>query len=332
MSEEREVISWTDEEAWLKCRAVDITSTESASLFGYQRKGAGGETAFELACRKDGKTGSRFKPSERTEIGKEIEWAIATRAARQFGVRVTHKTEYIRINSARMGASFDYEVIGITDDSIEDNRLRRAFGTLGPGLMEVKNVDSLIFRDQWNIGKNPEAAAIDEAPSHIEIQLQHQLEVCQLAWGAIVVFVGGNRIEIILRLRDAAVGYKLRLTIANFWEDLALGKYPPVTLPEDLSVIKLLNSHAEPGDVFDARGNDEIAGLLNDYLAAHKAEKAAGDRKDTAQAKLLQMIGKAERVVADNATISCGAVGPCAISYTRKGYRNFRVTQRKDQK
>lgn len=322
MTEQREIIDWTDEQTWLKARSMDITSTESASLFGFGR-----ETAFELACRKSGKTDSRFKPSERTEIGKEIESAIAKRVARMYGVEIRHKNEYMRIHSARMGASFDYEIVGITDSVVEDNRLRLSFGSMGPGLLEVKNVDRLVFNNEWTTGEAP------EAPEHIEIQLQQQLEVCEYRWGVIVAFVGGNHVEIILRLRDDQVGQVIRKKIQAFWENLEKGQFPPVTLPEDLGVIKLLHGYAEPGQLMDARGNQKINEILREYMAADEAEKKAKDLKDTAQAKLLQLIGDAEKVLGDVATISCGMVAPTVVpSYERKGYRYWRVTPKKAKK
>jgi hypothetical protein len=318
VNDQREIISWGDEQTWLTARATDITSTESPSLFGFGR-----ETGFELACRKDGKTESRFKPSERTEIGKEIEHAIAARAARMFGVVIKHKNEYMRIHSSRMGSSFDYEVVGISDDLIDDNRLRQAFGTMGPGLLEVKNVDRFVFKDEWQVGETP------EAPAHIEIQVQHQLEVSEYAWNCIVAFVGGNHIEIIIRLRDLAVGAAIRHKIGQFWHNLSHGQYPPLLLPEDLGILKQLHGYSEPGAVFDAREDDAVNDWIQVYMDASDDEKAAKDRKDTAQANLLQLIGEAERVVGASAVITCGMVGPCEIAYTRKGYRNWRVTPKK---
>jgi predicted phage-related endonuclease len=318
MNDQREIISWVDEQTWLTARAMDVTSTESPSLYGFGR-----ETAFELACRKDGKTESRFKPNERTEIGKEIEHAIAVRAARMFGVKIKHKNEYMRIHSARMGSSFDYEVVGISDDVIDDNRLRQAFGSMGPGLLEVKNVDRFVFKDDWQVGEDP------EAPAHIEIQLQHQMEVSEYAWGVIVAFVGGNHIEIVLRLRDQAVGAAIRHKIGQFWHGLSRGEYPPLLLPEDLGILKQLHKYAEPGAIFDAREDDAVNDWIQVYMDASADEKAAKDRKDTAQANLLQLIGEAERVVGASAVITCGMVGPCEVAYTRKGFRNWRVTPKK---
>lgn len=324
LNPQREILHFNDELTWLQARSIDLTSTESASLYGFGR-----ETAFELACRKAGKTESRFKPSERTEIGKEIEAAIAARAARLYGVQIRYKNEYMRVHEWRMGASFDYEVNGVASGIIDDNRLRQAFGSMGPGLMEVKNVDSLIYRNEWCAGEEP------EAPPHIEIQLQHQLEISELAWGCIVVFVGGNHIEIIIRLRDEKVGAALRKKITKFWADLGNGTYPPVQLPEDLGVIKLLYGFAEPGKILNIRDLPEphqldLECLIDNYNAAAKEEKTAKDKKDTAQGKILQIIGDAEKVLTDVATISCGMVAPTFIeAYERKGYRYWKVTPKK---
>lgn len=321
---QREILHFNDEQTWLQARAIDITSTESASLYGFGR-----ETAFELACRKDGKTESRFKPSERTEIGKEIEAAIAIRAARIYGIQIRHKNEYMRVHEWRMGSSFDYEVVGVASGIVDDNRLRQAFGSMGPGLLEVKNVDSLVYRNEWCAGEEP------EAPAHIEIQLQHQLEISELQWGCIVVFVGGNHIEIILRLRDAKVGAALRKKIVRFWDDLSKKIYPPIELPEDLGVLKLLYSHAEPGKILSIHDLDEdrqtdLRALLTEYSVAAKDEKGAKDRKDTAQGRILQIIGDAEKVITDEYTVSCGTVAPTFIeAYERKGYRYWKVTPKK---
>lgn len=317
----REVLHFNDEMSWLTARASDITSTESASLFGYGR-----ETLFELACRKDGKTESRFRPNERTEIGREIEHAIAIRAARLFGVRIRRKSEYIRVAEWRMGASFDYEINGVDDNVVDDNRLRVAFGRHGPGLMEIKNVDARIFRDEWSL--TGEA----EAPLHIEVQLQHQLEVGGMHWGCIVAFVGGNKIEIILRHRDGEVGEEIRRRVKGLWSDLAQGIYPPVMLPEDLTVLKQLHGHAEPGVTQCYFGDDlpaEMRLALLDYMRASRDEKSAKDRKDTAHGRLLPYIGNAEKVITDIATISCGVVPATQMAYERKEYRNFRIYPKK---
>lgn len=320
----RHTLEYTDESAWLQLRAQDITSTETPSLFGHGR-----ETPFELAHRKAGHIESAFKPNERTEIGKEIEAAIAARVARMYGMRIRPKKHYIRLPELRMGASFDFEIVGIGDEIIDDNRLRQAFGSLGPGLMEVKNVDTFVFRDNWITGDKP------EAPPHIEIQLQHQLEVSGYAWGVIVAFVGGNHVEIVMRLHDVEVGSGLRFAVGKLWADLDRGVYPPVTYPEDLGVLKQIYGYSEPGKWLDARGSAADPILL-EWLKEHEiaaaALKSAVDKKETAQAHILELIGDYEKVTTDIATISAGMVAPTTVpAYERRGYRNFQVRPKKQR-
>lgn len=320
---QRQIILPDSRASWLAERTKDVTSTESPALFGLSAYC----TAYELACLKTGKIDDQFKETERTGWGTALQDAIATRVAHVFGVVVKAKPEYIRIPTSRMGSSFDYEIVGVNDAQVDDNRLRQAFGANGPGLLEIKNVDSLVFKNQWLTGEQP------EAPAHIEIQLQHQAEVSDLNWGCIAALVGGNRLELILRLRDTAVGEALRAKVEKFWHDLSRDVYPPVQLPEDADVIKQIYDFAEPGKVMNAMGEavpDGMAAHIAEYLAAAADEKAAKDRKTTAQAQLLQMIGDHEKVLTDVATISCGLVAPTWIeAYERKAFRYWKITPKK---
>ena len=187
----------------------------------------------------------------------------------------------------------------------------------GPGILEIKNVDAWIFKNEWT----------DEAPAHIEIQVQHQLEACARPWAILAVLVGGNRLETFVRRRDSEVGAALRQRIRGFWSDLARGILPPVILPADAALVSSLYRYAEAGNVLDAQGNAEIAELCATYQAAAKAEREAIALKQTAKAKLLPLIHKAERVLADGYTISCGEIAETVVEqYTRKSYRNFKIT------
>lgn len=318
----RQTIETADRAAWLGERFKDVTSTEVSALFGLSSRC----TAYELACLKTGKIEDTFEGNERTDWGTHLEAYIAQRISKVYGVSVQPKKHYMRIAEARMGASFDFEITGITDDQIEDNRLRQAFGQYGRGLLEIKNVDYFVFKSDWTIGNEP------EAPAHIEVQLQAQLEVSGYGWGCIAALVGGNRLEIILRLRDEWVGAALRKKIIEFWTNIGNGIYPPIALPEDADIIRQLYSFAEPGKVLDARGpeSSQLLGYMLEYAAAGADEKSAKDRKSTAQAQILQLIGDHEHVLTDIGTITAGMVAQTLIeAYERKWYRNFKVNMKK---
>ena len=68
-----EIVNFTTEAAWLKARQQDVTSTESAALFGMSPY----TTHFELWHRKHSNTAPEFKSNERMKWGNRLEAAIA---------------------------------------------------------------------------------------------------------------------------------------------------------------------------------------------------------------------------------------------------------------
>jgi putative phage-type endonuclease len=296
------------EEHWHKLRAQDVTSTESPALFGLSPY----MTKFELWHRKKSGEVYSIKDNERMFWGRKLQDAIASGIAEQNNWKAGPRPEYERLTNVRMGSSFDY--CAIPDD----------IGAL-IGMLEIKNVDYLAFRDNWTVGEDGEI----EAPPHIEIQLQHQLHVSGYTWGAIGVLVGGNKPHVLIREYDPKVGKGIENKIREFWLSIEAGREPEPFYPDDSKFVQSLYGYAEPGKILDARDDDEIATLCHDYAEASKREKLAKEDKDIAKAKLLEVIGNAEKVIASGFSISCGIVAPCELSYTRDGYRLFKVTKKK---
>lgn len=316
-----ETVPYSDAARWHELRGRDVTSTQTAALFGLSPY----STAFEIAQQKLAAIRGEYDQwagNERTMWGNKLEAVIAERVAEVYGVAVRPMKQYMRRTDSPMGASFDFEIIGVTDTTAEDERLRVLFGAHGVGVLEIKNVDARIFASSWNASGQP------EAPDHIEIQVQHQLHVCGYAWACIACLVGGNTLEIIPRIRDANMGTALQAKIDAFWTDLGAGTLPPVDLPADADIIRKIYSYAEPGKLMDAREDAVIAGLCADYTAASAAAKEAEDRKKSAAARMLQAIGDAEKVLVNGYSVSAGMVAPAHIEYERAGYRNLRITKK----
>jgi predicted phage-related endonuclease len=313
-------------EAWLALRPMDVTSTESAALFGQSPYA----TQFELWHRKKEGAVVEIDGNERMDWGTDLQDAIALALARRHGVTVAPIHEYMRILDSRMGASFDYEITGADGGKTpEGSVLSTLFMKHGPGIFEIKNVDSLVFRDQWVVNEDK---SIDP-PGHIDVQLQHQLHVREREWGAIGVLVGGNRHKIIVRMRDREVGAALESRIRAFWQSIEADTPPPPVFPGDAAFVCKLYNYADPGKVFDGRGNAELEALALEYRAALDREKLAKEEKEVAKAKMLTIIGDAERAYGDTFTVSAGLIGPCLVeAYERKGYRNWKLTPKKGAK
>lgn len=313
-----ELITPDSDAHWHAMRAEDITSTDVAALFGLSPYC----TKYELWHRKKSGNTIQIEDNDRMRWGRRLEAAIAEGIAEDHGWRVKPLKLYARDRAHRMGASFDFEILG-------DPR--------GPGVLEVKNVDGLQYKRGWSE---------DEAPAHIEIQLQAQLATLEplgFTWGVIAALVGGNSPAIIIREYDRTVAHAMRAAAANFWRSIDENDPPPPVFPEDSSIVIRMNQHAEPGTLIDLGTSTKAAELAALYDDASNREKRAKDDKDSAKAELLEMIGTHEKAILPNAwKLNASVVAPSAGTLitpemvgthigARNGYRNFRITAPKSK-
>jgi putative phage-type endonuclease len=308
----RQIITPDSEEHWLALRTEDLTSTDVAALFGLSPY----KTHFELWHEKRSGERGAFEENERMRWGRRLEAVVAGGIMDDRNWCGRPMKEYIRLPGLRIGSSFDFRVRPRPVTSGQD--------TPDDAILEVKCVDFLAFRDGWTIEEG-----FIEAPPHIEIQVQHQMLVSGLRRAYIGVMVAGNRIEVIERQADDAVHAGILARAAEFWQSIEDGRAPDPVMPDDAAAVIAMNQFAEPGKLLDARGDAEIATLLREYQRLGSEEKALGEQREVLKAELLIKIGPAEKVLADGFTVSAGIVGPAEVSYTRKPYRNMRVTTKK---
>ena len=208
----RETFEIFDKEKWLKLRSQDITSTEAAALFGLSPY----MTVFELWHLKKSGDIVSIEENERMKWGSRLEATIAEGIAEDNGWQVSPFKEYMRLTDLKMGSSFDYK--------IEDN-----------GILEIKNVDSLVFNNKWIVDE-----AITEAPAHIELQVQHQLAVSDLEYAYIGALVGGNTVHLIKRTRSEKIITNLKNKVEEFWNSIEANKPPAPDFEKDASFIACL--------------------------------------------------------------------------------------------
>lgn len=315
------------EAAWLELRLSDVTSTEIASLF-YDALGdlpSYCATPLEYYHQKKEFKVIEFDGNERIDWGLAFEQAIAQRVSEKYGVKVRKLNAYARHNNCRMGASFDFDIVGIREDVVPaDTCLQEMYAAHGAGVLEIKVVDYFIFADpnKWDKGKRK--------PDHIELQVQHQLEVIDRNWTALCTMVGGNKLHLFVCERDVELGRALVTRVNEFWKMIEDGTEPTMDFKRDAEFIAKLFSHAEPGTFLDARENVELAALCKLYQNAGEAEKIAKNDKEAYKAEILSIIGDTEKVAADGFSISAAVTAEAHIeAYTRKAFRNFRVTAKK---
>ena len=307
---ERKTYETKTKEEWLELRARDLTSTDVSALFGISPY----STQFELWHQKKKSQVVQIDENERMKWGSRLEAAIAQGIATDNGWMTSPKKEYINIPALRIGSSFDYECE-------QPGKARE-----GKWLLEVKNVDSLIYKDGWEVdGENV------EAPPHIEMQLQHQMLVSGYEEAYIGALIGGNKVTLIHRKADPDIHKAILSKTAQFWDSIDKNQEPSPDFIKDAGFISSLYGYAEPGKVLDAADNPAIERLIETYKTGKEAVKKYQEGIDSIKAQLLTMIGDAEKVKGDGFSIAANIVGETKISYTRKSYRNFRVFFKKEK-
>jgi putative phage-type endonuclease len=291
---------------WHILRATDVTSTDVSALFGISPY----MSQFELWHRKKSGEPVQIEENERMRWGNRLESAIANGIGEDNGWAVKPFKDYVSVKELRIGSSCDY--IAETPE--------------GPAILEIKNVDSLVFKDGWiTDGENL------EAPPHIELQVQHQLLVSDIKLAYIGALVGGNKVILIKRKADEGIHKEILKKVAQLWDSIDKNRAPEPNFIKDAQFISSLYNYAEPGKVIEVDDDPDYEKLVETYKEAQDRAKEANDIKESIKAKLLTMIGDAEKVIGDGFTISAGVIGEAPIQYIRKSYRNFRISFKKNK-
>lgn len=300
----RHIITPESKDHWLSLRSKNVNSTEVPALFEFSPY----LTYFELFHRKQTGDIVTIEENERMRWGKALEEAIANEVAKDNGWSIRRMSEYIFDDESKTGSSFDF-AIG------ED------------GLLEVKNVDSLAFRDSWIEDDNGNI----EAPLWIEVQVQVELMMSERKYCMLAALVGGNRLVLIKRDRNDAVINSIKIKIKEFWASIEASTPPKPNFSKDAAFIASMYRYAEPNKVFDARGNESFIEWAREHKRLGDIAKDCETKRDALKAQMLIMIGDAEKVEGGEFSISAGIIGECEVAFTRKAYRNFKPTWRKQK-
>ena len=314
----RTTLNYTTEAEWLDARKLDITSTEAAALFG---AGVYVKTPYELFHLKAGTfAAAPFEGNERTVWGNRLEAPIAYGVAEDLGLVVEPFKAYVRMPEFRIGASFDFMIVGLVDDFEGDNEARAMFRKHGKGLLEIKNVDGLQFKRAWI-----DDGETIEAPVHIEFQVQHQMEVADIGWSIIAPLVGGNAPRPIIRTRDLDVGEAIRTKALDLWSRINAGAPPAADFNKDGSTIAQVYRDND-GSSVDLSDNIRLATLCKTYKEAAADAKAADERKSAAKAELLTIVQHAKTIATSGFKISAGTNKESFRAYYRDEFVKLSVS------
>ncbi len=227
MAHQVKIQTGLDRDAWLAARLNNVSSTEVPALFGLSPY----TTPLELFYRKEGMLVDDFAPNDRMRWGTRLERAISNGLAEDNNWEITSlEGTYMSLPEIKLGASFDNSVI---------------CPIRGKGLAEIKNVDFIQFRDQWN-------EKGDEAPDWIELQLQTQMLVADVKWGCVAALVGGNALKVFIRERDDEIGNAIINKVKAFWASIEANNPPPIDFKRDYDIL---------AQIYDKRDKTKIVEL-----------------------------------------------------------------------
>lgn len=197
-------------------------------------------------------------------------------------------------------AAYRLEIVpNATDDYIRRGRLgatvdgRMLKPDVGNGIVEVKNIDWLRWRQTWT-----ETAA---AP-HVEIQLQAQMYADDAEWGIIAALVGGNEMKFYERERNAELCDRLVEESAHFFEAVGTGLAPdPLASPIELPMLAQLYPATDPAERIEDLEDEDLAITLRQLGWAQDQKRFAEKLEGQMKAKLLARAGSAASVYAKGA-------------------------------
>jgi predicted phage-related endonuclease len=281
-------------------RAKFVGSSESPVLLGVD----GRKTVLQLWGEKTGRIESPdLDDNERVVVGKHIEAAYRGIWQDLFGLEL-RKVRRHRIHKTYpfIGASLDYEGRGAWAAEKHPARLPALDQVPGWVPAEGKNVDFLVYRDEYL--EHPDGTI--EPPPHIDVQVQHQLAVTGRPFGYLLLLVAGNEPKTLIRPRHEAIIRAIERECRKFWWYVENDQEPPADYARDLSTLQLLRTDASTTRDLrnsDAPEKEELESLLVDYANGKEREKAGKATADQAKARMLDLIGDAEKVILDGGTI-----------------------------
>lgn len=274
-----------DPAAWHALRLKNIGGSESPALLGCQPDYA--LSPFALWAVKSGRIPAPPVDNERIRWGIAMEPVIAAEAAKDMGWTIAKGRYATDDECPGLAATLDYEITDAPKEWAE--------GLVGPGVLQIKNVDGKIFYQSWS-------AAVEggdhEPPLHIILQVQHELAASAYQWGYVGALVGGNDLKLWPYRRRERVIDTLRERVTAFWQSVRDGKAPAVD-GSDSTYSALQGLYASRIPASEAVIPDEAIGELHEAAAGLVIERAAAaaatERSQLHRNVLLAALAGAER-------------------------------------
>jgi predicted phage-related endonuclease len=264
------IIPVTDEAHWHKLRGKVVGSSEIACLFDASPYA----TRFTLWHEKAGLIDRTGRESDNRQTwGKRLEPAIAAGLAEDMSWKIERADkDFYQHDSLPIGATLDFRVV--------DHEW-------GPGVVEIKNVDWLEWKEKWTDIR---------APDHIELQVQHQFIATGWSWGTIGCLVGGNDLKIYHRKPLSKIMAEIEQRTVDFWLSVEANQKPsPYGTAAEFNLLKELF----PREVYRTVESEDpkLSEAASLYIYGQEQEAGGKRVRERYRVTLLNAMGEANRLI-----------------------------------
>lgn len=312
------ILKFDTEKEWLEFRKQNITSTETAALFGLSEY----KSRLKLWHIKNGTIEEDdLSDNPFVKWGRRLQSVVGRGICEDEGWEGEDLTGFfLHDEASRIGASLDFKATCADE---------------GPGILETKTTG--FFGEASGYDK-------DRAPIDNEFQVATQLHLAskdapEIKWARIGVLSGRKETRLYRRVHDPKFGAMLEEEAAKFWRSIELNEPPAPDYKVDADLLAKLRGPIKEGFVETFNGNNRFAALIAEWEIANEAAKDYSsmvdphvERKKEIQAEIHDLMGDAEVAIIGDYRISARLQTVEERIAPEFSFRRFDVKKRKPKK
>jgi hypothetical protein len=190
------------------------------------------------------------------------------------------------------------------------------------GLWQAKCVDPLIFNEQWREGP----------PLWVQLQLQAEMLATGVTHGGVLVLVRDRLFTTELYDMEAHEGAQAAIlrAVAAMKKRVDEEDPPPADYMADADSIIGRLQFSKSGTSIDLTGDNRMMECVAEYVRLGELGKEHDKLRKAYKAEIMEKMGDADKAICGDFSISAGMIEATEIkAYTRRGYRNFQINERK---
>lgn len=254
---------------WLELRKRDCTASAAGALLGVHDY----ITLLQLWLEKSGQ-GEDVEETPAMRRGKRME-PVAIEILRDEHPNLSFEVPkfYVRDSEARLGATPD---------------LLATCPERGLGIVQIKSVESMIFRKKWMDGESKEPTP----PLWIMVQAIVEAHLTGAKWAAVAPMVVSHGIDVpLIEIPiHAGVIERVKAATADFWRSITAGEMPSPDFSRDGETLARLYAE-DNGQALDLTRDNRIIELLEERENLSSVRSDADEKLKANRAEIIAKLG-----------------------------------------